>query len=81
MGVRISDYIACFFFFVGIRNSEYFSLPFLGTLNENKMLKYNRLFVASHHADVLKGSSRVRGAGTRDEPLRTSAWEATLVDA
>ena len=32
------------------------------------------------HADVLRGSSRVpapvRGAGTRDEPLRTSAWEA-----
>ena len=24
------------------------------------------------HADVL------RGLGTRDEPLRTSAWEATL---
>ena len=31
------------------------------------------------HADVLRGSSRVpaRGAGTRDEPLRTSAWEAS----
>ena len=31
------------------------------------------------YADVLRGSSRVpapRGAGTRDEPLRTSAWEA-----
>ena len=31
------------------------------------------------HADVLRGSSRVpapRGAGTRDEPLRASAWEA-----
>ena len=34
-------------------------------------------------ADVLRGSSRVpaprtvRGARTRDEPLRTSAWEAT----
>ena len=29
------------------------------------------------HADVFKGSSRVpSGAGTRDEPLRTSAWEA-----
>ena len=27
--------------------------------------------------DVLKGSSRVPGVGTRDEPLRTSAWEAT----
>ena len=41
-------------------------------------------FIASH-ADVLRGSSRVpasrtsadvRGAGTRDEALRTSAWEA-----
>ena len=32
-------------------------------------------------ADVLRGSSRVRaprGAGTRDEPLRTSAWEAIV---
>ena len=28
------------------------------------------------HADVLRGSSRV--AGTREEPLRTSAWEATI---
>ena len=28
------------------------------------------------HADVLRGSSRIRGAGTRDEPLRASAWEA-----
>ena len=33
--------------------------------------------VASH-ADVLKGSSRVSRAGTRDEPLTTSAWEATI---
>ena len=34
--------------------------------------------VASH-ADVLRGSSRVPAArtGMRDEPLRTSAWEAT----
>ena len=34
------------------------------------------------HADVLRGSSRVSalliGAGTRDEPLRTSAWEASI---
>ena len=31
------------------------------------------------HADVLRSSSRVRvrGAATRDEPLRTSAWEAS----
>ena len=28
------------------------------------------------HADVLRGSSRVPALGTRDEPLRTSAWEA-----
>ena len=35
-----------------------------------------RPLVASH-ADVLRGSSRVPAvAGTRDEPLRTSAWEA-----
>ena len=33
------------------------------------------------HADVLRGSSRVpapRGAGTRDEPPRKSAWEAPV---
>ena len=36
-----------------------------------------QLGVASH-ADVLSGSVRVPGAGTRDEPLRTSAWEAKL---
>ena len=38
------------------------------------------LYIASH-ADVLRGSSLVpapRGAGTHDEPLRTSAWEVTL---
>ena len=29
------------------------------------------------HADVLRDSSRVRGAGTRDEPLRTPAWKTT----
>ena len=34
------------------------------------------LNIASH-ADVLRGSSRVP-AGMRDEPLRTSAWEANL---
>lgn len=34
------------------------------------------------HADVLRGSSRVRGAGTRDKLLRTFAWEAIkLVDS
>ena len=37
-------------------------------------------FVASH-ADAIRGSSRVPASqgtqsGTRDEPLRTSAWEA-----
>ena len=26
------------------------------------------------HADVLRGSPRVSGAGTRDEPLRKSSW-------
>ena len=36
-------------------------------------------------ADVLRGSSRVpapltSGSGTRDEPLRTSAWEANYKD-
>ena len=36
------------------------------------------------HADALRGVrhaflSHGHGAGTRDEPLRTSAWEANLV--
>ena len=36
-------------------------------------------FCLASHADVLRGSSRVpAGAGTRDEPLRTSAWEASF---
>ena len=38
--------------------------------------------IASH--DVLRGSLRVpafRGTGTRDEPLRTSAWEASATTA
>ena len=37
------------------------------------------LLLLDSHADVLRGSSRVRGTGTRDEPLRTSAWEAILL--
>ena len=35
-------------------------------------------------ADVLRGLSRIPaplGAGTRDEPQRTSAWEATVKEA
>ena len=32
--------------------------------------------MAPSHADVLRGSSRV--PAPRDEPLKTSAWEATL---
>ena len=35
-----------------------------------------RVSVKRSHADNLRGSSRV--AATRDEPLRTSAWEATI---
>ena len=31
-----------------------------------------------NHADVLRGSSRVPAPGTRDEPLRMSAWEASI---
>ena len=44
-------------------------------LQKSYMGTFNKL---ASHADVLRGSSRVpvRGAGTRDEPLRTSAWEA-----
>ena len=30
------------------------------------------------HADVLRGSSRLPAPRTRDEPLRTSAWEANV---
>ena len=37
------------------------------------------MFIVASHADVVRGSSRVSGAGTRDEPLRTSAWEATFI--
>ena len=37
-----------------------------------------RTFPLASYADFLRGSC---GAGTRDEPLRTSAWEATRVPA
>ena len=45
---------------------------------QNRSLKSIPTFVASH-ADVLRGSSHVPApqTGTRDEPLRTSAWEAS----
>ena len=35
-----------------------------------------RHYEVTSHADVLRGSSRV--PRTHDEPLRTSAWDATL---
>ena len=31
--------------------------------------------------DILRGASRVPALGTRDEPLRTSAWEARVSEA
>ena len=40
------------------------------------------LSLVASHADVLRGASSVpapRGAGTRDEPLRTFAWEAMFL--
>ena len=45
---------------------------------QNRSLKSIPIFVASHE-DVLRGSSRVRApqTGTRNEPLRTSSWEAS----
>ena len=49
-------------------------IPFLGSPG---------LVILASHADVLRGSSRVPApisrAGTRDEPLRTSAWEAIVI--
>ena len=51
---------------------------------KNAFRRQGRLTIASH-ADVLRGSSRVPApqtlvghAGTRDEPPRTSAWEASM---
>ena len=47
---------------------------------------YFALTIVASHADVLRGSSRVPAPrnqvsceGTRDEPLRTSAWEAITI--
>ena len=40
-------------------------------------IKKTAIAQIAHHADVLRGSSRVPGVGALDEPLRTSAWEAT----
>ena len=36
-----------------------------------------KMAIAQIASQKVKGSSRVPGVGTRDEPLRTSAWEAT----
>ena len=44
------------------------------------MWRWNRVTstsIVASHADVLRGCSRV--PATRDEPLRTSAWEATSI--
>ena len=38
-------------------------------------IRISRNSPSAFRADVLRGSSRV--PGTREEPLRTSAWEAT----
>ena len=43
-------------------------------INPSDCQYYSLRYVASH-SNVLRGSSRVP-AGTRDEPLRKSAWEA-----
>ena len=62
---------------------------YLQTLEEKKKRKDIPFFgcpglvILASHADVLRGSSRVPApisrAGTRDEPLRTSAWEAIVI--
>ena len=54
-----------------------FSLEFRLNTSLQKMCLSAKLLAS--HEDVLRGSSRVPapdvpGAGTRDEPLRTSAW-------
>ena len=52
-------------------------------IHDRRSGKFQRTIAS--HADVLRGSPRVpalltSGAGTRDEPLRTSAWEANYKD-
>ena len=59
-------YILCIIFSPEMRNGNPPQLPHF-TGRERGVVS---------HADVLRGSSRVSGAGTREEPLRTSAWEA-----
>ena len=48
-------------------------------ITRDKTRESPQLSGLASHADVLRGSSRVPvcGAGTCDEPLRTSAWEVT----
>ena len=50
---------------------------------EEKCFTHNTVYFLASHAEVLRGSSRVpvSGAGTRDEPLRTSSWEAIYFHA
>ena len=52
-------------------------------LTEEKITTETTTHPTSLYADVLRGSSRVpdSGAGMREEPLRTSAWEANMPHA
>ena len=57
-----------------------FSLPFeRGKILNAKKLQQQAILpitkAVASHADVLRGSSRVPREGTRDEPLRTSAFK------
>jgi len=71
----------------GNENSSSVALSFCGFLiflifeDRKIFVKLNIYLKVASHADVLRGSSLVsapRGQGTRDEPLRMSAWEANL---
>ena len=47
--------------------------------NESMLIGLFRQRQFADERKCLFVSADVRGAGTRDEPLRTSAWEATVV--
>ena len=68
-GVLVADY--CKAFDMVDHNLLLLKLEAYGFTNRSRA--YNWL---ASHADVLRGSPRVRGTGTRDGLLSSSAWEA-----
>ena len=76
---ELRNIVLCWFIFSVLDNSLYICIILRRStfFCEDRLFPHTRVRIASHVV-VLKGSSRVPGAGTRDAWLRTSAWEANV---